>query len=145
MFTPLDLLAVAEIPPGNETETITAIVVAVICFLGLWIFMGRARAARTEKRAATFTPLGYTFRAQAAPEDEHLLDGFVQGELYARGRRKRLHNIARAPAARAARSRFSISISGRMWSPQSRSRAKALSSEWRCAVRTRRSARPFSS
>jgi len=56
MFTPLDLLAVAEIPPENETKTITAIVVAVIGFLGLWIFMGRARGRPNGEAGRHFHP-----------------------------------------------------------------------------------------
>lgn len=91
-------VAAWEIPAEKQTEALIALLIVIVVAPLLVILLQRAKGGRVKKLAALYESLGYTFRPQATPEDEHLLDGFVLGELYAGGRLKRILNIAQAPA-----------------------------------------------
>lgn len=88
------ILGLAE---GKDGEIIAAVIMVIVGFPLLYFLLAQQKKRRSEKIAAALTPLGFTFRAAATPEDAHLLDGFILGDLYARAkpRRKRIHNIAR--------------------------------------------------
>ncbi len=94
MHSWLSALAALE---GQDRELAFGIGLFVVSFIVLFTLLKWQRSSRSKKIAATLTPLGLAFRAAATPEDTHLLDGFILGDLYARAnpRRKRIHNIAR--------------------------------------------------
>lgn len=93
-----DVIPVSGLPQGKEGEAIAALVIAIVGFPLLYFILSQRRKRRSKQIGATLAPLGFTFHASATPEDQHLMDGFIFGPLYARGWRKEIINIAQAGA-----------------------------------------------
>ena len=94
-----DVIPVSGLPQGKEGEAIAALVIAIVGFPLFYFVLSQQRKGRSKQIGATLTPLGFTFSAAATPEDQHLMDGFIFGALYARGWRQEIINIAHAPTS----------------------------------------------